>query len=60
MEILKQNENAPLRVEQQVAILFALNEGFLDEIDISDVSKWETEFHGFMSSNHADILDTIS
>ena len=60
VEVLKQNENAPLRVEQQVAILFALNEGFLDEIDISDVSKWETEFHGFMSSNHADILDTIS
>ena len=60
VEILKQNENAPLGVEQQVAILFALNQGFLDEVDISDISAWETEFHGFMASNHSDILNTIS
>ena len=60
VEILKQGENAPLGVEQQVAILFALNEGFLDEVEISRVGIWETEFHGFMSSNHVDVLNKIS
>jgi len=60
VEILKQGENAPLGVEQQVAILFALNEGFLDEVEISRVGIWETEFYGFMSSNHVDILNKIS
>jgi F-type H+-transporting ATPase subunit alpha len=60
VEILKQGQNAPLSVESQVAILYALNEGFLDDVEISEVIGWEEAFHGFMDSNHGEILQVIS
>jgi len=60
VEILKQGQNAPLSVENQVAILYALNEGFLDDVEISEVIGWEEAFHGFMDSNHGEILQKIS
>ncbi len=60
VEILKQGQNTPLPVEQQVAILFALNEGFLDDVEIDKVIGWEEAFHGFMTSNHAEILHSIA
>ena len=59
VEILKQGQNAPLPVEQQVSILFALNEGFLDDVEIDSVIGWEQAFHGYMTSNHSDILKNI-
>ena len=60
VEILKQGQNTPLPVEQQVAILFALNEGFLDDVVIDKVIGWEEAFHGFMTSNHSEILHSIA
>ena len=59
VEILKQGQNAPLPVEQQVSILFALNEGFLDDVEIDSVIGGEQAFHGYMTSNHSDILKNI-
>ena len=59
VEILKQGQNAPLPVEQQVSILFALNEGFLDDVEIVSVIGCELAFHGYMTSNHSDILKNI-
>ena len=60
VEILKQGQNAPVPMEQQVAILFALNEGYIDDVDVSDVMSWEQAFHGFMTSNQKDLLKQIS
>jgi len=60
VEILKQGQNAPVPMEQQVAILFALNEGYVDDVDVSNVMSWEQAFHGFMTSNHKDLLKQIS
>ena len=59
VEILKQGQNAPLPVEQQVSILFALNEGYLDDIEIDSVINWEQAFHSYMTSNHSDVLKSI-
>ena len=59
VEILKQGQNAPLPVEQQVSILYALNEGYLDDIEIDSVISWEQEFHSYMTSNHSDVLKSI-
>ena len=59
VEILKQGQNAPLPVEQQVSILYALNEGYLDDIEIDSVIGWEQEFHSYMTSNHSDVLKSI-
>ena len=59
-EVLKQGQNSPLPVEQQVAILFALNNGHLDDIEISRVTAFEAGFHSYMTSSHKDILGKIA
>ena len=60
VQILKQGQNVPLPVEQQVAILFALNEGYIDDVEIEKVSDWEEAFLSYMNSNHGDILSAIA
>ena len=60
VEILKQAQNAPIPMEQQVTILFALNEGYLDDVEVASIISWEQAFHGFMTSNHKDLLKQIS
>ena len=59
VEVLKQGQNVPLPVEQQVVILYALNEGYLDDVEIADVIGWESALHGYMNSNHSDLLKII-
>jgi len=59
VEILKQGQNVPLPVEQQVAILFALNGGYIDDVDIDKVIEWETAFQTYMTSNHGELLAAI-
>jgi F-type H+/Na+-transporting ATPase subunit alpha len=59
-EVLKQGQYAPLPVAQQIAIIFAVTNGLLDDIKVEDVRSWETQFHDFMKNAHADILDVIT
>ena len=60
VEVLKQAQNVPLPVGQQVAIIYALNEGYLDDVDVENIKTWEQEFHKYITSNHSDLLDDIS
>ena len=41
VEVLKQAQNVPLPVGQQVAIIYALNEGYLDEVEVENIKAWE-------------------
>jgi len=59
VEILKQGQYNPYPVEKQVAIIFAGTNGFLDEIPVDSVSKYESEFLDIMELKHKDILDEI-
>ena len=60
VEVLKQAQNVPLPVGQQVAIIYALNEGYLDDINVDNIKAWEEEFHKYITSNHSDLLDDIA
>ena len=60
VEILKQGQYRPYPVEKQVAILFAGTNGYLDEIPLGEVRRFEREFLETMELKHKDILDTIS
>ena len=60
VEVLKQGQNVPLPVEQQVVILYALNEGYLDDVEIADVIGWEEALHAYMSSSYGDLLKVIA
>ena len=59
VEVLKQNESAPLKLPQEITILFALAKGHLDDVEIAKVGSFETAIHSFMASNHPEILKTI-
>ena len=60
VELLKQGVNKPLVIEKQVAILYAGVNGFLDDIDPSDVVKFEAEFHTFIESKYSNILTDLN
>ena len=59
VEVLKQNESTPLKLPQEITILFALANGHLDDVEIAKVGSFETAIHSFMASNHPEILKTI-
>ena len=50
-EVLKQPQYKPLTVAQQVTILFAANEGFLDEIDNKDITSYKTGWFEYFEAN---------
>jgi F-type H+-transporting ATPase subunit alpha len=59
VEILKQGLNEPLAVEKQVAILYSLTRGFLDDIPVIDMKRYEEEFYLFLDHNKKDLLEHI-
>lgn len=60
VEVLKQPENAPLKVEKQVVILFALVNGYLDDVPVEDVTRFEAEFLSWLEANDAELLSKIA
>ncbi|QFR33693.1 F0F1 ATP synthase subunit alpha [Ancylobacter sp. TS-1] len=58
-ELLKQSQFAPLKVEEQVVVIYAGTNGYLDVLPVSKVREFEQGLLLFLRSKHADILDTI-
>jgi F-type H+-transporting ATPase subunit alpha len=58
-ELLKQPLHAPLPVELQVVSIFAGTQGYLDDLPVEDVRRFEAELHDFFTTRHADLLATI-
>ncbi|MBL4951723.1 F0F1 ATP synthase subunit alpha [Neobacillus sp. OS1-32] len=59
VEVLKQDLNKPLPVEKQVMILYALTRGFLDDIPVQDIRRFEGEFYNWLDHNRKELLDQI-
>ena len=59
VEVLKQGLHKPLPVEKQVFIIYALTRGFLDDIPVEDIVRFEEEFHVWTETNAKDVLDHI-
>ncbi|KAF5092663.1 hypothetical protein D0Z03_002753 [Geotrichum reessii] len=59
-QILKQKQASPLGAEEQVPVVFAGVNGFLDNVPISEVGRFETEFLAHLRSSEPEILNTIS
>lgn len=60
VELLKQGVNKPLVIEKQVTILYAGVNGFIDDIDPSDVVRFETEFHEFIESKYSSLITDLN
>ncbi len=59
MEILKQPQYVPLSVEEQVISIYCGINGYLDDVPIEDVTKFEQDLLKFMRSNYAEVPKTI-
>jgi F-type H+/Na+-transporting ATPase subunit alpha len=59
VEILKQPQFQPLSVDLQVASIFAVTQGKLDDIPVGDVRRFERELHDFLGSRYGSLLDTL-
>jgi F-type H+-transporting ATPase subunit alpha len=58
-ELLKQPQYAPLKVEEQVCVIYAGTRGYLDGIPTSAVGRFEAEFLALLRGKHAKLLDGI-
>ncbi|OLT19220.1 F0F1 ATP synthase subunit alpha [Serinicoccus sp. CUA-874] len=59
VEILKQPQSSPVSVEEQVAIIWAGTNGHIDEVPVSDVRRFETEWVEFLRREHDGLLDGV-
>lgn len=59
-ELLKQPQYSPVAVEDQILALFAATEGFLDQVKVSDVRKFEQSLIKTFKDNHGDVIAQIN
>jgi F-type H+-transporting ATPase subunit alpha len=58
-EILKQPQNAPFAVEDQVLAIYAGSNGWVDDVPVGEVRRFESEMLKFLHANHPEILEHI-
>ncbi|MDR3191359.1 MAG: F0F1 ATP synthase subunit alpha [Lactobacillaceae bacterium] len=59
VEILKQPLHKPLPVEEQVLSLYALTHGYIDDVAVDDIQRFEAELIDSVRASHANLLQTI-
>ena len=59
-ELMKQKQYSPLSVAEMALSLFAVNEGFLDGVDVEKVVAYEAALHDFARANHDTVLAEIN
>lgn len=59
-EVLKQPQYTPMSLGKQVSILYAVTNGYLDDVPVDKVIPWEENFHIFMERNHPEIEERIN
>ena len=57
--ILKQGERDPLPVEEQAVVIYAVSNGYLDEIEVDNIPDWESQFREYMRDSNDEILQSI-
>jgi F-type H+-transporting ATPase subunit alpha len=60
MELMKQKQYQPLSVAEMALTLYAVNEGFVDDVPVEKVVEFETEMHAFARQSHKAALDAIN
>ena len=58
--VLKQNHNAPVPVEKQVCILYAVTHGYLKDVVVEDIPEYEAGLYRRMDAQHTDVLSAIA
>ncbi|MBQ8829196.1 MAG: F0F1 ATP synthase subunit alpha [Burkholderiaceae bacterium] len=58
-ELMKQPQYQPLQVWEEALVLFAINEGFYDDVEVKDALRVETAMQDYMKINHAELIERI-
>ena len=58
-ELLKQPQNAPVSVEEQVLVIYAGTKGWTDTVPVTEVRRYATELIEYFKGNHPGVLETI-
>jgi F-type H+-transporting ATPase subunit alpha len=58
-ELLKQGLNSPMPVEEQVVVIYAGTNGYVDDVPVADVKRFENDLLDYVRGRHPDLLDTI-
>jgi F-type H+/Na+-transporting ATPase subunit alpha len=59
VEVLKQDQYQPLPVERQILIIFAGGRGYLDDVEVSEVRRFERELYPFVETNFPNVFKTL-
>ena len=59
VEVLKQKRSRPVRVGCQVAIVYAVTNGYLNDVEVGDVASWEDRLFTWLSDRHGDLMTRI-
>jgi len=59
-ELMKQKQYSPLSVAEMGLSLYAVNEGYIDKVDVAKVTDYEAALHDYARANHKDLLDKIN
>ena len=59
VEVLKQPQYQPVPVEKQVAIIYAVTNGHLDDVPVPHIRQWERDFISYLEAQHGPVLDGI-
>ena len=59
MELMKQPQYSPLKISEMGVVLFAVNEGFLDEIEVNKVKDFEKSLLSFANSEYNEFMNNI-
>ena len=60
VEVLKQRQFSPVPIEDQVVAIHAVTNGFMDDVPVEAIRRFEEELHAFLRSRHGALLDVIS
>jgi len=60
VELLKQGQFVPMSMVEQVAVLFAATQGFIDDVPVEAISKFEQEFQRYMRDRKADVMKELA
>jgi F-type H+-transporting ATPase subunit alpha len=60
VEVLKQKEGDPFRVENQIAIIYAASKGLMTQVPIEKIKDFESEYISFLNANHKDTMDAFA
>jgi F-type H+-transporting ATPase subunit alpha len=59
VEVLKQGQYQPMAVEHQIMVIYAVTNGFLDDVEVDEIRDWETGFLEFVQASRPELGRTI-